>query len=62
MKPVMYTGMKPGWYRVVMKESETVWNYKSVLEAIDPHDRFMGYLRDDLLANFDNVEKQWWWR
>ena len=34
----------------------------AVLEAIDPHDRFMGYLRDDLLANFDNVEKQWWWR
>ena len=31
------------------------------LEAIDPQDRYQGYLRD-LLANFDNVEYQWWWR
>ena len=31
------------------------------LEIIDPRDRFQRYLRE-VLANYDNVEYQWWWR
>ena len=31
------------------------------LEAIDPNDRYMRYLRD-VLANIENLEYQWWWR